>query len=224
MKFSVYPSPNMTLKEPVLVYSNGRTYKIVRLSLMNVKKVIKDVYYDPVKHDKDGNLIPIPITVIFDPVSFYSVVFFGNYQTVNQNENELLKVVSEEDLTKEIVPIKYEGTDIRRNEAKIMTLRNAISKYPDCLHLESKKIKLIDEKKTDIGYSIEYISKKKGDVKRTIIIPKKNIHPFYDIQKNGVENYLDKMIDKIRDKSGILAPVSIKRWLSIYPNSKKVEL
>lgn len=223
MKFSVYPASNLKLKEPVLVYSDGRTYKIVRLSYMNVKKMIHDVYYDSARHDKEMNLIPIPITVIFDPKTCYSIIFFGTYNVVD-NEESLLTVVSEDNPLNKIIPIKYDGTSIRRAEVKIMTLRNAISKYPDCLHLESKKIKPINNDKLDIGYSIEYISKKKGTIKRTIVVPEKNIDPYFDIQKNRIETYLDKMIEKIRDKNGVVAPVSVQYYIKLFPGVKIVEL
>src|SRR5690606_21014491 len=100
------------------------------------------------------------------------------------------------------------------DEIKIMTLRNAISKYPDCLFIDFNKISLI-EPLTDkeyfknknilypvdkfsekyhpktLIYIIEYKSQKQNKLKYTVLIPKKFQLGLFDFVKYGFNAYFE---------------------------------
>jgi hypothetical protein len=149
---------------------------------------------------------------------------------------------------------KHTSTEfIRKKEVRIMTLRNVISIYPDSLYLHhdikheslindayfkdkttkfeihkpSNKILEKFHPKTLI-YGIEYKSKDVTvpNFKYTAIIGRKasKEEQNFDFVKNSYDVYFEKMIDKIREKGGIIIPCFLISWFVMYPDSKIVEL
>jgi len=138
-------------------------------------------------------------------------------------------------------------TIIRRNETKIMLFRNAVSKYPDCMFLHfdkdieplvsnnygiNKKIHHKIQNKSNmyhsktLVYGIEYKSQKSNyDNKYTVIVSK-------DASKNKINSrdinmyslYFAKMIEKIRNKNGIVIPVYWYAWYGMFPKTKVIKL
>ena len=123
-----------------------------------------------------------------------------------------------------------------------MTLRNAISKYPD-VHFIDYPVETNDFKSLKLNhpfkpynerynaytllYVIEYVSKTTGKNKYSEIIPKnstKKEGTNYDIHQNGIETYLANMIEKIRERGGIMFPCFWAAWMGYMPNTKLIEL
>lgn len=142
---------------------------------------------------------------------------------------------------------------IRRHEAKIMIMRNVMNKYPDCFYLDTKSyknnIEMIVQKdfmtnkftysdleyqsniyhpKTFV-YGIEY---KSSDVdydnyKYSVIVSDdahKDKPNSFDLRINKYEKYFDEMIDKIREKQGIIIPCFWYSWYNMFPKSKVIKL
>ena len=71
-------------------------------------------------------------------------------------------------------------------------------------------------------YIIEYKSKKNlGEIKYTIIIPKKNT---FNIFSNGFNSYLNKMIEKIKYKNGLIYSCLWFGWNTFFPDTKIIKL
>lgn len=232
-------APNIDLGDPIIVYSNGDQYRVVPLELFTKTPLIYDQYFDKIRK-KNKNIIS-DITIAFCPFSMSSVVYFGRYELTNnlyQNNLVMRDVKNSDHLVTQLDGKIYSETDniriferLRKGEAKIMTLRNAITSLPDCTFLqETKEIRDQEpiplKNKSQIVYGLEYLSSRvenSEDNKYTAIVPKDGKNK-YDIQKNGIKDYLDGMIEKIREKGGIIVPSSEEAWLQFHPDSKKLEL
>jgi Fe-S-cluster containining protein len=238
-EFSTDPI-NLDISKPVLTYSNGDKFKIVPLDIMIRQPLIYDKYYDNTSED-DKNVIS-DITITFCPFSKTAVIYFGLFEMTNKIYNNNIILCSKIYPTLLITQLDgraYSSDNysqslefsVRKGEAKIMSLRNAITTLPDCSFFKSTK-NILDiypvKELTDFQsvYGIEYISSNvinTSNVEKTaIIIPKTKTG--WDIQKNGFKKYMDTMIDKIREKGGMLIPTTEKTWLLFHPDSKKIEL
>ena len=207
---------SLKLQDILVLYNDGSNWKAVPIEIMLMYPVI---------HDHHNNK---PITVYFCPYTLFSCVYFGEFNPGTQVYNNNLTLENKNNIMIPIIgniyskDMKIINTYIRKNEVKIMSMRNAISTFPDCQFLDTTEIKKINplvkndyfknntihfpiNKYSDkysakqIIYVIEYKSKKQENYKYTAIVPKKNI---FDITKNKFEIYFNKMIDKIRDKGG----------------------
>ncbi len=257
---------------PVIVYHNGRKHRIISRELMMRYPIIYDKYYDPVSaqaSDSTNTGSISDITVTYCPYTSSSIIYFGFFIMTDKifNSNIILQNMDNPDkivvqLTGLILkrssirpnPSLKDGNIyspntkdmvIRKSEIKIMTLRNAISKYPDSTYLDIsqyKKRELLDDSyncnkeilypltnssseyhpKT-LVYGIEYLSKKDGSKKYAAIISKdasKNKVNSVDVIKNGYDKYFYEMIDNIREKGGIVIPCFWFAWYAMHPETK----
>lgn len=238
--FSINIEETIKLTDPVYAYNNGKNWRIIPLSVSQKIPVIWDTYYDIINEEK---LIENYITIYMCPFTLFSVVLFGKFKPIDEIYNNNLKLISEDET--KIIPIKPETYKFvnRKQDVRLLTVRNAISKYPDCEFITShphnfhglvdhnylfdNKIKFkyesynkdYDPKK--IIYIIEYKSSQTTDYKFTVIIPKENT---IDISKNGFESYYNKMIEQIKLKGGIIYPCFWFAWMGIHPDSKLLKL
>jgi len=238
---------NSKLIDPVVVYNDNREWKIIPLYIFNMYPVIHDLYFE----NKKAHII----TVYVCPYTLFTCIYFGEYIPYNKvyNNNVILK--NNNDADKILIPITSKILSIsdqkvldeyfyRKNEAKIITLRNAISTYPDCQFINIEKINKIQSiinqnylenqkiyydidnysskyPPKQIIYIIEYKSKTSFEYKYTAIIPKKND---FDIQKNGFNDYFIKMIDQIREKGGMIYTCLWFAWDATHPDTKIIKL
>jgi hypothetical protein len=237
--FNIYDK-KLSLTDTVILYNDGFFWKAIPHEIMLKYPVIQDKYEDKI------------ISVYSCPNTLFSCVYFGEFVPGNPLDNPLdnslnnhnyrnnLTLVSENNL---IVPIMNKIYDretmnltdlyIRKGEVKIMTLRNAISIYPDirfintsCINMKEPNIISNNKgQKNQIIYLIEYYSKKiyqdynHNNYKYTAIIPKNNV---FDIKKNNFDKYFNKMIEKIRDKGGHIYPCYLNAWENTGISYKKI--
>lgn len=240
-KFTIYPDKTLNLSDPILVYNNGRNYKIIDLKICKKYPVIHDKFYDITdinESEKEINSIISDITIIFCPFTYHTSVFFGTFYPTNILFKNSITLIN--DNKQKLIPILGElqndsktNSVVRRSEAKIMTLRNAIAMFPDCYYLDDSNINMsvddLNKHELDVVYTIEYRSSKVNVVnkKYTAIVGNhlrgKN-NTKYDIVKNGIDKYLEKNMEKIREKNGVVASCSLESWKKIHPDSKIIDL
>jgi hypothetical protein len=238
-------SVGIKLTDVVFLYNDTQDWKAIPLKIAQMYPLIYDSYYE--------NKNALPITVYICPYTLFSCVYFDEMISYDKVYNNNLVITNKKnDIVIPILNNIYSATQvltekyIRRNEVKIMTVRNAISLYPDCQFVNIKNI----EEKTPIVneaylsndailfdiekpasfkthdpklliYVIEYRSKKTHEFKYTVLIPKKKT---FDISKNGLHQYLDKMYEKITEKSGFIYPCLWFAWITSHPSSKIIKL
>ena len=232
ISFTNNSNKKLKLSDIIVLYNDSRNWKIIPLNIFMMYPLIHDTYYEAQK-DSNTNIISI-ITIYICPYTLFSAVYFNEFIPNDQVYNNNLTLLDANDNDILFIPIKNEvysitsqkinNKYIRRNELKIMTLRNAISMYPDAMFIDLKQIDMIDQivsndymtnniinfksfvfsneydPKTLI-YIIEYKSKKIDEYKYSVIIPKINT---FDIVKNGFNTYFNNMVEQIRNKGGII--------------------
>lgn len=207
-KFIIYPPKSLKLSDPVLVYNNGRNYKIISLDILKKYPVIHDKFYDIKNINEDIKEIESTvseITIICCPFTFYTSVFFGTYYpTKILYKNSITLINNNKEKLVPIMGTLENHKFIRRSEAKIMILRNAITMFPDCYYFDDTildlDVKNINDIELQLSYTIEYTSKT-FNKKYTAIVGKNKI---LDIDKNGIEEYLQSKMEKIREKMELL--------------------
>jgi hypothetical protein len=245
--FTNFNQKGTRLTDPVVCYNDGRQWKIVPLKIALMYPIIQDNYYTNLKEKQDIT----SSTVFICPYTLFTAMYLGDYQLHNQIYVTSLTITKRDDPDKIIIPIInktfsysqniYPDNDFIREQTKIMTLRNAITQFPDCLFLNTKKIDMIHPivdydylfdktvhfdlksiKKKLLVYVIEYKSKKIVDgYKYAVIVPKKNT---FDLDQNGFGDYYEKMIEKIKYKNGFVFPCFLFAWESMGIKSKMVRL
>ena len=246
------------LKDQILIYNDNKKYKIVPLNVLLNFPVIFD-NYNLSKVDEIGDKT-VKITISTCPFTLSSVIYLDEWFPSNYVYNNNLILINK-DRTVFLIQNNGEsysltdGSRLTENnkklEAKIMTLRDAITLYPDSvfLHLNINleyiltpdyyinntilyPIAKTNEKfnkfhpKT-LVFGIEYFSKKNSRKKYSALIGKgsKNNKIYKkSILKNGIEKYLAKMIFKIREKGGIIIPCFWFAWCTFHPNTNIVDL
>ena len=246
-QFTNYNKKGIKLSDPVVCYNDGRQWKIVPLKIALMYPMIQDNYYTNLKGKQDITTL----TFFLCPYTLFTAVYLGDYQLHDNIYITSLTINQKGDPNKIIIPIinktfsqsqnMYIDNDFIREQAKIMTLRNAITQFPDCLFLDTKKITMIYPivdydylfdttvhfdlkpiKKKLLVYVIEYKSKKIVDgYKYAVIIPRKNT---FDLDQNGFGDYYEKMIEKIKYKNGFVFPCFLFAWESIGIESKMMRL
>ncbi|AYV76912.1 MAG: hypothetical protein Barrevirus3_32 [Barrevirus sp.] len=228
------------LSDPVVTYNDGMHWKAIDLKVMSMYPVIHDTYFEdnkplsiyvcpfslfgctyfdtfvPIDKEYNSNLVLVKKD---DRTKMLIPILGKVFNLEGQGPKEEQGPVDDDIYVNKRETITVTDTFIRKGEVKVMTLRNAISLYPDILFLDTQimNIKKVSElgmenlvnnpittttnkyQPYQIIYIIEYHSKKQGGLKYTIIIPKINT---FDIVKNKFWLYFNKMIDKIRDKGG----------------------
>lgn len=233
-------SKSLKLADTVILYNDGMHWKAVPFTMILSHPVIHDTFENNKK-----------ISVYVCPFTLFSCVYFGEYVPGNKVYNNNLTLIDKDKLLIPIINTIYNKDDmtisdlyIRKNEVKIMTLRNAISMFPDILFINhesiTKKSYLVDNdyiKNNIIKYShaqysdkyhpkqivyiIEYHSKKQNELKYSIIVPKNSI---FDVVKNKFWLYLNNMIDKIRDKGGHIYPCYWFAWSATHTSFKIIDI
>lgn len=244
--FNTGPVKNLKLDEIVFTYNDGQHVKVIPYNVANTYPVIHDLYYDNNQTKK--------ITVYICPYTLLSCIFFGEYIPTNKIYNNNLLIMDKNNRDIVHVPIlntfiqlsTNQQVDIfvRKHEVRIMTLKNAIITFPDCqfidiTHLHKPNLLIpkdyllnpnilypinkFSDKYTKklLVYIIEYKSKKTHEFKYTVIVPKNNQ---IDINKNGISMYINKMLNDIRDKGGLMYNCLWFAWNANHPNSKVIEL
>lgn len=213
-KFINRLSGTYELNEEVFVYHDGKNWKTISIKTVLINPLIYDKYLDLNGEIKD-------ITLVFCPKTGYSIGLFGKYKIKDVDDTIVL-----DDNYK---PAFDKKSDIRKLEIKLMILRNVYSKYPDCHYLDNGMVKT-DKLRQKYGFLIEYISQKeeekeekeeKEEYKYTLLISKIDS---LDETKNGLRNYLNVYLDKIREKGGMIIPVYQNAWLKLFPKIKQVKL
>jgi len=261
---------NLDITDTIMAYNDGKVWKIIPLDVLLRYPIIYDKYYDRT-NTKKGRYIISDITITYCPFSGCGIVYFGKFVPTNKvynnnivltdkNNNMLVQMTGAPVAgfnNKQLKPIEYEF--LRREEAKIFILRNAISKYPDCLFLiHSTNIEPIVEhnytKNKKIMYPLKYTSAKyhpktlvygieyksyyvenlkfsskniENDNKYSVIVSddaSKDKINSRNYNKTKYNIYFSKMMDKIRDRSGIIIPAYWFAWYNMFPNTKVIKL
>lgn len=250
------------LNEPVIVYYNGIKYKIIPQKFMMKFPIIYDKYYTSDITSSSNTRVIKPntgytsdITVSYCPYTASSIIYFEKYVLTNKIFNSNIILQNMDDNNKLIVQLSglslYKSTNdfIQRGEIKIMTLRNAISKYPDSSFLDISKYKKKELLKQSYNinneilypllynsseyhpktliYGIDYISKKDSGAKYSAIVSKdasKNKVNNIDIIKNGYDIYFNKMMENIREKGGVVIPCFWFAWYAMHPETRIIKL
>ncbi len=253
---------NLDITDTVMAYNDGKVWKIIPLDILLRYPIIYDKYYDRT-NTKKGSYIISNITITYCPFSGCGIVYFGKFvptnkvynnniilTNANKNNNNILVQMTGRIYDKQLKPI--ENVFLRREEAKIFTLRNALSKYPDCLFLihntnirpivennytKNKKI-IYPSKYTStkyhpktLVYGIEYKShydeSTKYDNKYSVIVSddaSKDKINSRDYNKTKYNKYFSKMMDKIRERGGIIIPSYWFAWYNMFPDTKVIKL
>ena len=241
--FTNNSNKKLKLSDVIILYNDSKDWKIIPLNIFMMYPLIYDTYYETQKNNK--NIMSI-ISVYVCPYTLFSAVYFNEFVLNNQIYNNNLTLIDANDNDILFIPIVNETHSIaaetllpnkyvRRNEIKFMTLRNAISMYPDAMFIDLKQINMIEKlvpndyitndnilfkafpfpnkyKPKTLIYVIEYKSKKINKYKYSVIIPKTNT---FDIVKNGFDIYFDNMIEQIKNKGGIIYTCYWFAWSGI---------
>lgn len=253
---------NLDITDTIMAYNDGKVWKIIPLDVLLRYPIIYDKYYDRT-NTKKGHYIISDITITYCPFSGCGMVYFGKFVPTNKvynnnivltdkNNNNILVQMTGRMYNKQLKQIEYGF--LRREEAKIFTLRNAISKYPDCLflthstnihlgpiveHNYTKNEKIIYPLKytstkyhpKTLVYGIEYKSRysenTENDNKYSVIVSddaSKDKINSRDYNKTKYNVYFSKMMDKIRERGGIIIPSYWFAWYNMFPNTKVIKL
>lgn len=201
------------LDDPVFVYNDGLKSKVISLDIARHYPVIHDKYY----HDDET---VSDVSVIICPYTLFAIVLSDIWYPTDQVFNNNI-IVKKGSIT--YIPIKNEFSDvianIRRYEIRLMTHKNELMQYHDSLYLDimidnqpltSKDYYYFQDThntEKQLIYIIEYKSKEK--LKNTILIPKYNT---FDITKNGLDTYLSKYEEDIRNKTGYILQCYSFAW------------
>ena len=254
-KFVHHIPLNIKLSDTIFVYNDGKRWKLVPLSILTRYPIIFDKHYDQIK-TKRGKFIISDITVTYCPYTGSSIIYYGKYTTTGEVYNNNIILADNNNIMPQLTGILYDRKTkkqihdiVRREEVKIMTLRNAISKYPDYVFLKQEKDidPLVSETyyhnntilypithsssrfhpKT-LVYGIEY---KSNDIeyknKYSVIVSddaSKNKYNSRDLKINKYTQYFDKMMEEIRLRGGIIIPALWFAWYGMFPKSRVVKL
>lgn len=245
-QFFSEPSEYVDLKNISLVYNDGRHWKIIPMSLASIFPIIYDDYLEDNRKEN--------ITITFCPFSLCSKIHFGKYKATEYlfRGNMVIKNKDTDNYHAQIngfVISDNKTTDAHNhiNEIKIMTIRQAISRFPDCLFLVDPKR---DNKESALPHSyyfndevfnfpyynrfhpktfvlgIEYHSSNiDNSVKYTAIIDSASFATKVNKMSeclNKYNNYIILNLDKIREKNGIITPILWYTWSNMYPKTKVV--
>jgi len=228
------------------------------LSILKRYPIIFDKHYDQIKRKK-GKFIISDVTVTYCPYTGCGVIYYGKYIPTGEVYNNNIILAdngNNNNIMSQMMGILYDRKTkkkthdiVRREEAKIMILRNAISKYPDYVFLKQSKDvdPLVSETYYDnntILYPIAYSSSKfhpktlvygieykSSDMeyknKYSVIVSddaSKEKTNSRDLKKNKYTQYFDKMMEEIRLRGGVIIPALWFAWYGMFPKSRIVKL
>lgn len=248
---------DLDLNDIIFAYNNGKDWRMIPLRIAQKNPIIYDNYFELSEDTTQVQNISM-ITIYICPFTLLACVYFGEYISFNKVYNNNL-VISNKANDKIIIPIIHSQfyltgervtENLRRSEVKLLTIKNAITKYPDCQFILENEIpkepELVSSKymsdfhikynvesyskkfhpKTII-YVIEYISNQTHNYKYTILLPNdanESRPNDPDIFKNGLDLYLGKMMNKIIEKAGLIYPCFWFAWSASKPKTKLIKL
>ena len=229
------------------------TFKLALVDSTYTPNIDTDIYYDDIGSRTVDRMMS-DITISYCPFSGSCVIFFDKW-FCNGDVFKNNIVLSKGKLNiSQLSCSTCDGELIRREEVNLMTLRNAIGKYPDCHYFNVEvddrhkvnKIPIVQDKyKSDttimfghhsknkkyhpksIVFGINYLSRDTNKNKYSVVVPKgtKSDKPINaDIKKNGIDDYFIKMLDDVRERGGIIIPTYWFAWIEQFENSKVIEL
>ncbi len=254
-KFANRLPVDINLSDPVLVYTDGISWKVIPFKYALVYPVVHDIYFDSNYKRKD-KYIANEITVCICPYTLTSVILFGTYVPNGYVHNG--SIVLEMDSEKVVVP--FHGTlvskvtgeyieSIRRSEIKLMSMRNCITRFPDCKflqstidleplvnsdYLDSTKMMYINtpdrtyHPKT-FTFVIEYMSQDPDydKPKRVAVVGEdadKTKRGSYDTRVNKITEYEEAQSENLREKSAIIIPCYWSAAKEMYPDINVFQL
>lgn len=246
------PSDKISLQDMVIVYNDGKNNKIYDLNFLSNNPIIYDKYYDNIIINRESGLQEINVTITHCPISLSTIVYFGKYrltgdvyqnniviQNINDNDEYILQLSGDVFSKKNKVKIDKK---IFRVGTKIMTLRHAISHYPDSIFndevvkdgniYDETYTKIFDEifSKTNIHlnidpktiiYTIEYYSSDEMITKKYSAIVHKNTHVKFD---KAYDQYFGKTGSKLLEKGAFITPCYLGTWILFHPNTKIINI
>lgn len=199
MKATSATPDGLMLSDPVVTYNDGTRWKVVPLKHMLSVGYLNDKM---VQKDKIFN-----ITLVVNPRSWETVVYGGKFrldndQLVDKNGNSV------------------KDTTLRW-EAQIMTFRNSLTKHRDPKYpiyhqqYDSYAIELPEP----LVYGVIYHSSNQVNIKSMGVYGQG-----LDIVGNGVDQYLNKIEEQMRDKGSFIIPMLKSFWFKLYPDSKDIDV
>lgn len=212
---------NVDLKDLVYCYHDNHKWKVVNLKILERYPLI----YDKTLEGEE-------ITFTYCPYARSGIVYWGRWTSqgklykdaniiLNDTTNSYHQMI-------QLKGVKYDNQDkklidayVRKKEARLMTLRNALSTYPDFLYLDFnvRSADIIYENKSiEFGYGIEYISSEKEYSKKySLLILHQNMLEL-------VAKYIENYADQLTEKGGFEIPVLQKNWRIVFPESKDIKI
>ena len=155
-KFSNIINKKIKLSDVVVCYNDGKSWKIIPLNILQIYPLIIDNY---IKINKNNNDEMIQISIYVCPYTLFSCIYFGEFELYNKLYKTNLTIYEKNNKDSIIIPIfnkifslstnDFINKIITRDQIKIMTLRNAISLFPDCQFIDKSEIK---KKKKPMNY------------------------------------------------------------------------
>jgi len=247
------PPEKLLLHDLVIVYNDGRNNKIYDLDFLSNNPIIYDKYYDSVVVNSESGLEQVDVTITHCQISLSTIIYFGKYKlsTYVYRNNIVIQNVDDDDeyilqLSGEIYSKKSNSKidkKIFRVGTKIMTLRQAISNYPDGIFnddmVKNEEIlfpnniynKIFDEIYLELSkhhhkidpktiiYGIEYYSSDEATTKKFSAIVNKNTHTNFNLGKS-FEKYFSKTISKLLEKGAFITPCYFGPWVLFHPKTK----
>jgi hypothetical protein len=241
----IQDSKGNKLLDKMLLYNNGKSWKIIPLKTMLAYPIIYDKY-ETEKETYD-------ITIVLCPITLMSTIFKGLFKLKTYQNDKM--ILSEINNDKVILPIdmgikinsKFVIEKNKRLVVNITTLRNAMMTAPDANILTCDKKKKSILKKSyykdlnDIDgnvingllhpktlvYVIQFKHHSTPDEKTKILMGK-NISEKkvtgYDFSKSGISSYLTKYQEKIIGNEGFIMPMLWYMAKKIYSQSEVINV
>ena len=241
--FTQFSPTYLDIDDLVLVFNNGKKWKVIALSDMCQYPVIYDKYYENGKTDKN-------ISITFCPFSYSSVVYFDEWIPLKETykNNIILQYKKNKKIKIHQLSGKFiESSDIsetdtivlRKNEIVIMKIKNVLKNYPDCLYFNNGKIieSIIPKNylktdtfiyplasKLDTRFSpkklVYGVLNSSNDIPSVIASKNNEI----DFDESGYQDYFETHIKDIKDNGGFIVPCLWFSWMEHYPDSMVVEI
>jgi len=231
-KFQTKFSKNYKLTDLFAIYNDGKIWKAVPIDILLRTVIIYDKYFENDQvFDMTITLCPYSLSAVcyIGKYKFVDKIYKNNIvlSKINNDDHIMSQFLGR---MYSINGKKYIDKIVRRLEIKILPFRLCLSKYPDCYFLQNRikekyvlpktyyqNSKLIYSKDYDhkfhpktLVYVINYKSKTNFENKFTVLVPKnasKNKITGNHFRNDGFEKYISKMINRIRDKGGIILPI-----------------
>lgn len=235
-EFTPYSPKYLDIDDLVIVFYDGKKWKIIPL---------EDMYQYPVIYDK---YLEDEISVTLCPFSHSAVIYFDKWKPLKEivNNNIVLqhkknKNIKMNQLSGKI--INYKDADeiivIRKNEVVIMKVKTVLKNYPDCLYFNNtKKVKsIIPNNYLSTNNIIHPMSQELDKLYHpkklvygvmysindmTLVIVSKGDE--MDFDESGYQEYFDGEIKDIKNNGGFIIPCLWFSWMDNYPKSTVIKI